>query len=80
MATRAPMARAIWVAICPVPPAPPWISTRSPGADPDAFHHRLPSGDEDKRNGGGIFKGDAVGHPDKAIGGHHGMAGIGAVG
>ena len=43
-----------------------------------AFHHRFPSGDEDKRNGGGVLKGDTVGNPDKAVDRHDSMKGIGA--
>jgi hypothetical protein len=47
-------------------------------SDRCAFHHRFPSGDKDKRDGGGVLKGDTVGNPDKAVDGHDSMAGIGA--
>ena len=44
--TRAPKARASWMAVVPMPLAPPWTRSDSPGGEPAALEHVVPDREE----------------------------------
>ena len=59
--TSAPRCWAIWIAAMPTPPAPAWISTRSPGLQAGEVDEAVVGGEEDDRHRGGLLEGPALG-------------------